>query len=260
MRTAVAGVAALATALTVGVLVAPSASAHGWITSPPSRQDFCSTGKTSFDCGEIKYEPQSVEAPHGSLKCSGGSAFTILDDSSKPWPRTNTGTTVTFQWKLTAAHATSSWEYFVDGKLFTTFAGNNKQPPFSFSHTVSGLPTGQHTILARWNISDTANSFYSCVDLNISSGGTDPGTPTATPTPTVTPTVTPTKTTTPTKTATPTPTTPGTCSAAAWSSSLAYVGGNTVTYNGSLYQARWWTQGETPSNTAWGPWKLLGTC
>ena len=29
------------------VVVAPSASAHGWITSPPSRQDHCAKGTTS---------------------------------------------------------------------------------------------------------------------------------------------------------------------------------------------------------------------
>ncbi|MEV8026238.1 hypothetical protein AB0O43_00005, partial [Cellulosimicrobium funkei] len=31
-----------------------------------SRQDNCAKGTTSFDCGSIKYEPQSDEAPKGS--------------------------------------------------------------------------------------------------------------------------------------------------------------------------------------------------
>src|SRR5690606_11312411 len=59
-----------AVAIIAPVAVAPSASAHGWITSPPSRQDHCAKGTTSFDCGSIKYEPQSVEAPKGSMQCS----------------------------------------------------------------------------------------------------------------------------------------------------------------------------------------------
>ncbi len=129
-----------AVAIIAPVAVAPSASAHGWITSPPSRQDHCAKGTTSFDCGSIKYEPQSVEAPKGSMQCSGGSGFSILDDASKPWPRTQTGTSVTFQWKLTAAHNTSTWEYFVDGVLFKTFNQNGAQPPSNISHTLTGLP------------------------------------------------------------------------------------------------------------------------
>ncbi|WP_170044684.1 lytic polysaccharide monooxygenase [Luteimicrobium subarcticum] len=283
LRAAAAALTAALAALTAGILIAPAADAHGWITSPSSRQDFCSTGRTSFDCGEIKYEPQSVEAPKGSLKCSGGSAFTILDDNTLAWPRTTTGTSVTFQWKNTALHSTASWEYFVDGTLFKTFDGGNKQPAATVSHTVTGLPTGQHTILARWNIADTVNAFYSCVDLTVTANGTDPGTPTSTPTvtptatatPTVTPTksatptatatptktATPTATATPTKTATPTATaTSGSCTAAAWSSSLVYVGGNTATYNGSLYKAKWWTTGETPGSQQWGAWELVSAC
>jgi predicted chitinase len=166
-----------AVAIIAPVAIAPSASAHGWITSPPSRQDHCAKGTTSFDCGGIKYEPQSVEAPKGSMKCSGGSGFSILDDASKPWPRTQTGTSVTFQWNLTAAHNTSTWEYFVDGVLFKTFNQGGAQPPSNISHTLTGLPEGNHTILARWNVSNTVNAFYNCVALKIGSGGTDPGNP-----------------------------------------------------------------------------------
>jgi len=252
IRATLVATAAAAAALLAPLAAAPAASAHGWITSPESRQGFCAEGATSFDCGEIKYEPQSVEAPKGSTKCSGGSSYTILDDNSKPWPRTTTGTTVTFQWKLTAAHSTASWEYFLDGVLYRTFDGGNKQPPSNVSQTIEGLPTGDHTMLVRWNIADTANAFYSCVDLHVVAGGTDPGDG-GTTTPPVT--TSPTDPTTPT-----TPTNPGTCSAAAWSSSSVYLGGDQASYNGQIYRANWWTQGDTPSNTAWGPWTLVGSC
>jgi chitinase len=48
------------------------------------------------------------------------------------------------------------------------------------------------------------------------------------------------------------PTPPGTCSAAAWSSTAAYVGGTLVSYNGHTWKAQWWTQGETPGvATVW---------
>lgn len=272
-RTLLAAVAASVAVLVVPLVAAPSASAHGWITSPPSRQDNCANGKTSFDCGSIKYEPQSVEAPKGSMKCSGGnSAYAVLDDDTLPWPRTTISSSTTFQWKLTAQHATSTWEYFVDGQLFKTFNDNGAKPGATVSHALSGLPSGNHKILARWNIADTVNAFYSCVDVTVGSGGTVTPTPTPTPTPTATstPTVTPTPTPTSTPTATATPTktptatatpTGGTCSAGAWAASAVYTGGARVAYDGKIYEAKWWTTGENPSASGqWGVWKLVGSC
>jgi predicted carbohydrate-binding protein with CBM5 and CBM33 domain len=156
----------LITVLT-SLLTSDIALGHGWITSPPSRQDHCAKTRTSFDCGAIRWEPQSVEAPKGSLLCSGGGSFRILDESWRPWPVTNVGSTVALHWKLTAAHRTSTWQYFVDGRLFKTVNQRNTIPPYNFSHTLSGLPGGRHTILARWNVADTAMAFYNCIDVNV---------------------------------------------------------------------------------------------
>ncbi|KAG0301731.1 hypothetical protein BGZ98_008085 [Dissophora globulifera] len=51
----------------------------------------------------------------------------------------------------------------------------------------------------------------------------------------------------PTTTATP----GGSCSSSqAWASGTAYSGGATVSYNGFIYTAQWWTQGETPGTAA----------
>ncbi|WP_307734878.1 carbohydrate-binding protein [Chitinophaga nivalis] len=37
-----------------------------------------------------------------------------------------------------------------------------------------------------------------------------------------------------------------------WLASAVYTGGELVVYQGRLYQARWWTQGETPGvNIVW---------
>ena len=49
---------------------------------------------------------------------------------------------------------------------------------------------------------------------------------------------------------------------AAWSASTAYNGGAKVVYNGSLYTAKWWTQGEQPDiSTGDGkPWQLVNAC
>ncbi len=249
LRAALLAAVVGATAIIAPIAIAPSASAHGWITSPPSRQDQCATGATSFDCGGLKYEPQSVEAVKGSMKCSGGSGYTILDDESKPWPRTTTGSDVTFQWKLTANHATSVWEYFVDGQLFASFDGGGVQPPKDISHTLKGLPLGDHTILARWSVADTVNAFYNCVDLTVTADGTNPGgenpggeNPGGG------------------EGENPGGGEPGTCTDAAWSSTATYTGGAKVSHNGNIFEAKWWTQNNVPGAEQWGPWKLVGAC
>src|SRR3954462_8174451 len=102
-------------ALTVGVtaaslLVAVSpAAAHGYISSPPSRQANCASGAVP-NCGDIVYEPQSVEAPKGSTLCNGGgSPRAVLNDNSRNWPATTVGQTVTFNWVITARHSTTNW-------------------------------------------------------------------------------------------------------------------------------------------------------
>lgn len=50
-----------------------------------------------------------------------------------------------------------------------------------------------------------------------------------------------------------------TACAAAWSSGTVYVGGDTASYNGDNWQAKWWTQGDTPGGSA-GVWADQGTC
>lgn len=64
-----------------------------------------------------------------------------------------------------------------------------------------------------------------------------------------------------TPTATPTPTPPVVTAppaSNAWDKSVAYTGGQRVSYNGQLYEAKWWTQGDVPGSSEWGPWKSLG--
>jgi predicted carbohydrate-binding protein with CBM5 and CBM33 domain len=216
-------VAAVAASLLVAV--AP-ASAHGYISSPPSRQANCASGAVA-NCGDIIYEPQSVEAPKGSKQCNGGgSRFAVLNDNSKNWPAASVGRTVTFNWVLTARHSTATWEYFIGNTLLASFNDGGAQPGATKQHTVSmGSFSGRQTLLARWNIADTVNAFYSCVDLNIGGGSTTPTTPPTTP-PTTRPTTAPT-------TAPPTSNPTGT-----WKAGTAYKIGDVVTYNGISYRCR----------------------
>lgn len=158
--------AAIAPVIAVS-LPAASASAHGYISSPPSRQAQCAEG--TVDCGSIKYEPQSVEGPKGLTSCSGGNeSYAELDDDSKGWQVTPVNRTTSFQWKLTAQHATSTWQYFVDGQKIAEFDDQGAKPGATVTHDVDfGDLTGQQKVLAVWNVADTANAFYACVDVNV---------------------------------------------------------------------------------------------
>ncbi|MEU0846953.1 lytic polysaccharide monooxygenase auxiliary activity family 9 protein [Streptomyces flaveolus] len=149
-------------------LPAGNASAHGYISSPPSRQAQCAAGTVS--CGSIKYEPQSVEGPKGLMSCSGGnSAFAELDNDSKGWKVTPVSRTTSFNWRLTAQHATSTWQYYTGGRKIAEFNDGGARPGATVTHQVNfGSLTGRQKVLAVWNIADTANAFYACVDVNVS--------------------------------------------------------------------------------------------
>ena len=226
--------------------VASPALAHGYVSSPPSRQALCAAGSVA-NCGAIQFEPQSVEAPKGSKQCNGGNAaFPELNDESKNWPATTVGKSVTFNWVLTARHRTATWVYYVDGAAVATFDDKNAIPAASVSHTVDlSRFSGKKTVLAVWNIGDTAAAFYNCVDVNIGgSGGSGGTTPSTAPTkaPTTAPSKAPSKapssaptTSSPTATATT-----GTAPAGGteWAPGVSYKVGDKVTYNGVTYQTR----------------------
>ena len=86
--------------------------------------------------------------------------------------------------------------------------------------------------------------------------------PTSTPPTSTPPTSTPPPTTTPPTTTPPTTTPPpttGTCTIAAWSSTVAYNGGAVVSYNQHKWTAKWWSQADVPGGAA-GVWTDNGTC
>ena len=50
------------------------------------------------------------------------------------------------------------------------------------------------------------------------------------------------------------------CTSPAWNASTVYTGGAKASYDNKEWSAKWWTQGNTPSAGADGPWKLIGDC
>ncbi|MCG7205910.1 MULTISPECIES: lytic polysaccharide monooxygenase auxiliary activity family 9 protein [Streptomyces] len=173
------------------------ASGHGYTDLPISRQKLCANG-TVTNCGDIQYEPQSVEGPKGfpaagpadGQLCNGGvSRFAQLSSPTTPsggaWPTTRVtgGQTYTFRWQFTAMHATTDFKYYVtktgwnqnhalarsdlNTTPFLTVPYNGQRPPATLSHSgtlPSGL-SGHHVILAVWTIADTSNAFYACSDV-----------------------------------------------------------------------------------------------
>ncbi|GLZ30031.1 cellulose-binding protein [Lentzea sp. NBRC 105346] len=219
--------------LLVFTLPAVTASAHGYVSSPASRQAQCAQ-KTVSCTGGAQWEPQSAEGPKGQFYCSGGrDDFKELNDDNKGWKVYDVGTSVQFRWTFTAYHRTRDYEYYIGGTRVAFVDGGNAAPVDPVVHTVnlSGF-SGRQKIMARWNIGDTVNAFYSCIDVNIGGGGN--------PTP---PTTTTTKPPTTTTTTTPPP------AGGTWAPNTYYATGATVTYNGSTYRCR---QAHT-SLTGWEP-------
>ncbi|GAB1691218.1 lytic polysaccharide monooxygenase [Krasilnikovia sp. M28-CT-15] len=257
--------AAIAAAGATLAATGSAASAHGYVSSPPSRQALCAA-RAVPDCGPIQFEPQSVEGPKGQRNCNGGlSQFAVLNDNSRNWPAKAVGKTVSFSWALTARHRTSTWEYFIGDKRVAVFDDGNKQPEAVVTHQVdlSAFP-GRQTVLAVWNIGDTPMAFYNCIDLNVGGGGGSapeptgqPTTPPATPSQPSQPDTTPSQPGTPSQSGSPSepgsPSAPGNTSqpgstsqpggaAGTWAAGTSYRTGDQVTFNGKSYQCR---QGHT---------------
>ena len=164
-------------ALAVLHMAVVPAYAHGYVAYPPSRQARCRNDRVP-GCGSVQWEPQSVEGLHGSFKCNGdGARFPELNDDDL-WENHFYSVPIgidslDFTWVITASHRTTTFEYFTlteDNALLALFNYHNSSVPHTLEHVVPlHRLTGRQMILARWNIGDTPNSFYSCVDLRIES-------------------------------------------------------------------------------------------
>ncbi|MBH5316952.1 lytic polysaccharide monooxygenase [Paenibacillus sp. GSMTC-2017] len=174
------------------LIFSEKANAHGYVEGPSSRAYLCKLGQNT-NCGAIIYEPQSLEAlkgfpaagPADGQIASANGAFPLLDQqSSTRWTKVNISSGQnTFYWKLTAAHATTSWKYYItkqnwnpDAALtrdsfdltpFCSVSHGGTRPPFNYSDTCN-VPsrTGYQVILAVWEIADTPNAFYNVIDVN----------------------------------------------------------------------------------------------
>ncbi|RQG93629.1 PKD domain-containing protein [Natrarchaeobius chitinivorans] len=44
----------------------------------------------------------------------------------------------------------------------------------------------------------------------------------------------------------------------AWDPDVVYTGGDRVVHDGYVWEANWWTQGDEPGESQWGPWEEVG--
>ncbi len=78
------------------------------------------------------------------------------------------GSTTAFKWKLTARHATSTWQYYAGGRKIAEVNDGGARPGETVTHQVNfGGLKGKQKVLAVWNIADTPNAFYACIDVNV---------------------------------------------------------------------------------------------
>jgi len=250
------GTGALLLIMVCSLLFADRASAHGWVIG--GRGDLCMNGQNQ-NCGPVQYEPWSVEGrgdfpeigvPDGQI--AGGGKFPELDaQTATRWTKVNMkGGPFTFHWKMVANHSTNRWDYYItkkgwdpnkplaraDLELFCRYEDNGAIPPMDVYNDcfIPNDREGYYVIVAVWDIFDTINAFYQVMDMNLTR---DPSQPT-----------------------TPAPGFPGDPDRFGairdWSSIRPYNTGEQVVYNGNIWQARWYTQGQTPG--MYDVWQLIG--
>lgn len=238
-------------ALSMGFSI--EAFAHGYVDNPKSRAVLCEEG-VNENCGGVVHEPQSIEGPgnfpeegveDGEI-ASGGGVFPELDEQGEDrWAKVGMSSgAFTFNWTLTAAHATANWDYYVtkegwdpnsplkrsDLELFCTIDDKGKRPDFTVTHDCE-IPEreGYHVMLAYWEVADTANAFYQVIDANFDGDFVEPGNPEE-------------------------PEEPEN-GADDWDANQVYLTGDEVMYDGKTYRAQWWTQRDTPGEA--GVWLLV---
>ncbi|KLA26165.1 lytic polysaccharide monooxygenase [Bacillus cereus] len=188
--------AAVAMGIMSITLIPQNAYAHGFVEKPGSRAALCSQnyGALNSNCGNMMYEPQSLEAPKGfpqggpadgKIASAGGLFGGILDQqtANRWFKNTIKGGENTFTWKYTAPHSTSQWHYYItkkgwdpnkpltraDFELIGTVKHDGSKASNNLSHKIN-VPTdrsGYHVILAVWDVADTVNAFYNVIDVNL---------------------------------------------------------------------------------------------
>ncbi|TFK76820.1 glycoside hydrolase [Pluteus cervinus] len=178
-------------------------------------------------------------------------------------------------WDASQAYANGRYDLGIKQTLRAAGGTGFTYPPCSAPAYVSGnsytagsqVSYNGYIWQAMWWASSqpAASSSGEWSAISACGGPSVPPPPTTTTTSTLTSSTTSSTSTSPTTTSTTStsPTSspaPGSCSnVPAWSSGVAYTGGQQVVYNSHLWTAKWWTQADTPGGAA-GVWTDSGPC
>lgn len=194
----------IATTLVLGGAVA--ASAHGWVGAQGSDVIARAAMPGNTDLGQVQYEPQSIEGTKGftldpstggpadgQLASAGNWVALNLDEQSpQRWVENvvSQGQTINIAWTYTAPHRSAEWRYYLtkqgwdqyspltrsELELVETVGWDNTMPYEGGFQPVT-LPadrTGDHVLLAVWDVGDNTNAFYNAIDLRIEPDSTAP--------------------------------------------------------------------------------------
>ncbi|MFD2176782.1 N-acetylglucosamine-binding protein GbpA [Veronia pacifica] len=183
-------------------LFSANVMSHGYISATDGgvaagRAALCkytsSTGEQNSACGQVQWEPQSVEGPEGfphfgppdgKIASAGLTQFSPLDEqTASRWVKQPIQAgKQNFEWTFTANHVTRNWKYYItkadwnpnlpltrntfDLNPFCVVQGNMQKPPKTMFHSCN-VPTreGYQVILAVWDVGDTAAAFYNVIDV-----------------------------------------------------------------------------------------------
>ncbi|MBP1999915.1 chitin-binding protein [Paenibacillus shirakamiensis] len=180
------------------VLFPSTSSAHGYLDSPASRALLCKNN-INTDCAGAAYEPQSAEAPKGFP--NGGPADGHIASANNTFPKLDEQTSTRWtkvpfkagvqplSWQLNAAHATTSFKYFITKQDWnpnapltrasfdlTPFCQEdlNGASPTNYHTTTCNVPqrTGYQVILAIWENSGAPTAYISVADVDFGGGST----------------------------------------------------------------------------------------
>ncbi|MCG9599320.1 N-acetylglucosamine-binding protein GbpA [Vibrio sp. Isolate25] len=200
-RTAVAAACLLAT---TGV------AAHGYVSLSNDgiigRAALCGASQSeglpmNMNCDGVEWEPQSVEGHDGFPDAGPADGqianagmdrfFNMNEQTAERWEKRTIHSGIQeFEWTFTAPHPVATWKYYitkqewdVNSKLtrdsfeltpFCVVEGHNEVPS-------KDVPTihqcnvpereGYQVILAVWDVSDTAMSFYNVIDVEFEDNG-----------------------------------------------------------------------------------------
>ncbi|KAM3589400.1 hypothetical protein VKS41_000266 [Umbelopsis sp. WA50703] len=225
---------------------------------------------TNVTSTNTQYNPATVGAPLGdSLDAPWQDAYCSSDSQSASgvWRYSYMRSQGLLTSPTTAA---SPWIRNYDNVTQTPWLFNpsNKQyisydDPISIGAKADYALSAGLAGLFCWSLDEDNGELLAAMAKVIANNPTPTPITTGTPSSTATTKTTTTAKTTGTATSTtasPTSSGSGSCAGvAAWSSSTAYVGGSQVTYNGQLWQAKWWTQAETPNSSS-SVWVLVSSC